>query len=340
MVADAPAPVADAVADAGVALDAGQAAAATQPQPPDPPPDPVAVVLGLPPSHSTSVGAPADGTVQGSVALPDRGPGFVHNDRRPYEARFGTVEMVQAIVRAAAVVQGALPGSGLVVNDIGLEGGGPIRQHGSHQSGRDADILFYYLDRHGEPMPAVGVPLDPTGKGWDFKDLSVPQDDVRVRIDVPRTWRFMAALLEVAGEQVQRIFIVEHVRTMLLDHARKVRAPADLRARFGQVACQPGTPHDDHMHVRFYCTPEDLAAGCQDTPPFYPWHRQALKKLGLEPVKAPPRSAKKRQAVKARTTTPAQARKRAGKMHWKVKEFLERRKQWQSKPSPGRPWCR
>ena len=29
-------------------------------------------------------------------------------------------------------------------------------------------------------MPAVGVPLDPSGRGWDFKDLAVPTDDVRV----------------------------------------------------------------------------------------------------------------------------------------------------------------
>src|SRR5262245_5138715 len=120
-------------------------------------PDPTEELLGTAGSLTTSVGAPARGTLQGAVRLPDRGPGYYHNPRRPDAARFGTVEMLQAIVRAAAVVDKEVPGSSLTVNDLGLEHGGPIAQHGSHQSGRDADILFYVLDKAGKPIPSVGV---------------------------------------------------------------------------------------------------------------------------------------------------------------------------------------
>lgn len=300
----------------------------------------VDALLALSGSASTSHGGPGNGTLEGGVALPVRGPGFVHNARRPRQARYGSVELVQAIMRAAAVTDEAFPGSGLVVNDLSLQHGGPIRQHGSHQNGRDADILFYALDGQGEPLPAVGVPLDPRGRGWDFKQLADPKDDVRVRLDRRRTWRFMQALLEVAGEHVQRIFIVEHVRSLLLAEAKRQKAPRALVERFAQVACQPGSPHDDHMHVRFYCTAEDLRDDCRDKPPIYPWHRRALAAADLQPMLARPLTRAQRKAISGRTTTPAQARKRAGRMHRKVIQFLAERKAWQSKPSPGRPYCR
>jgi len=316
--------------------------AAPNPRPePAPAPDPVAALLALGGEHSTSLGAPGNGSVRGAVALPERGPGFLHNPKRPAGARYGTVELVQAIVRAAAVVERELPGSGLVVNDIGLEGGGRIAQHGSHQSGRDADILFYVLDRERQPLPSVGVPIEPDGTGYDYKELHVPDDDVLVRLDAPRTWRFMQALIEDRGEQLQRIFLVEHVRAMLLAAAEKQRAPAAIRERFGALTCQPGTPHDDHMHVRLFCTPEDIAQGCYDKPPIYPWQRDALAALGLAAVLEPPSNRAQRNAeVEERTTSPAEARAKAGPMHKTVRQFLKRREAWLKQPHPGREYCK
>jgi hypothetical protein len=76
------------------------------------------------------------------------------------------------------------------------------------------------------------VPLEPNGRGWDYKDLADPSDDVRVSIDLPRTWRFVQALLAQDGEHVQRIFIVEHLRTLLLKQAEKARAPKRVVQRY------------------------------------------------------------------------------------------------------------
>lgn len=297
-------------------------------------------LLALKGSVSTSIGSCRDGgRLVGGVALPLQGRGFLHNPVRPREARFATVETVQAIVRAARVVADEMPGPSLVVNDLCYREGGPIVQHGSHQNGRDADILFFYLDAAGKPMPAVGVPLDPQGWGWDFKDLTIAEDDVRLQLDPRRTWRFVRALLEQNEAAVQRIFIVEHLRSLLLDEAQRSRSPLGVRKRFEQITCQPSTPHDDHMHVRFFCTAEDILAGCADTYPIYPWRRQELLALGVEPVLATYR-ASQRKLARRRTTSPAQARRRAGRMHRKVRQFLDRRKSWLEKPSPGRPFCR
>ncbi|MBN1655210.1 MAG: penicillin-insensitive murein endopeptidase [Deltaproteobacteria bacterium] len=299
----------------------------------------IAYILGLDASNSVSLGGCSNGRLIGAVALPKAGPGFIHNPKRPIEARFATVETIQAIIRSAAVVAETFPDAVLVVNDLCLRDGGPIAQHGSHQNGRDVDILFYYLDAKGEPVPSVGVPLDPRGWGWDFKDLKIAQDDQRLQIDLRRTWRFIAALLETSGDLVQRIFIVEHLRSLLLQEAQRVKAPNDIRSRFEEVTCQPSTPHDDHMHVRFFCTADDIQAGCLDDYPIYPRRRSALRQVGIDPVLAKV-DRRLRQTAKKRTTSPAEAKRRAGPMHARVKRFLDQRESWLPKPSPGRPFCR
>jgi len=320
--------------DAGLdaATDAATDASAT---------DQTKAVLALDGAHSTSIGSPGRGSLQGGVRLPDEGPGFRHNPERPDDARYGTVELVQLIAKAAAVVERELPGSGLTVNDLGLEKGGPIKQHGSHQNGRDADILFYMLDKQGQPTPAVGVPIEPDGTGVDYQDLAIDKDDLPERIDLRRTWRFVQALLEQGGEEVQRIFLVEHLRSMLLAQAERMHEPVKLRERFGDLTCQPETPHDDHMHVRLFCSPEDIGLGCWDKTPIYPWHRQELQTLGLKPVLEPfVRGSQRREEVAERTTSRSEARRKAGVLHRKVRQFLERREAWAKKPSPGRPYCK
>jgi penicillin-insensitive murein endopeptidase len=321
------------------------AAVAEAPPPvaPAEPPPPAAVtpvdpLAGLDGSASTSIGSPSNGRVTGAVALPKQGVGFRHNDRRDENARFATVEVIRAIARAARVVHEQLPGSELVVNDVGLAQGGRIAHHGSHRSGRDADILFYMLGDDGAPTPAVGAALDPDGIGFDYKDLARPDDDVRVHFDAPRTWRFVEALLGDPEAEVQRIFVVEHLRTKLLNAAKEQKAPADVVARFADVTCQPSYPHDDHLHVRWYCTPEDLGQGCEDLPPIYPWHEEALRALGLTPVLA----RQVRSVDPAPIVTNEQAAKaiKRQRPHPSVLAFMKRRKAWEKQPHPGRPYCR
>ncbi|MBX7193298.1 MAG: penicillin-insensitive murein endopeptidase [Sandaracinaceae bacterium] len=287
------------------------------------------------PSRSTSIGGPNNGSLEGGVALPERATGLVSNPRRPNATAFyGTAELINAIADAAAVVDRALPGGTLTVNDIGFQRGGPIDHHGSHQAGRDADVLFYLLDAQGQPHPSVGVPIDPEGNGTDYRDLMDPSDDVPLRIDLPRTWRFVQALLENEHALVQRIFVVEHLRTMLLDEARRQRAPRAVVQRFSEVTCQPAYAHDDHLHVRLFCSDEDLGAGCADASPMYPWRLAQIEAAGLAPV------AETRARRRSRVVTEAEARASAPPMHESVRAFLDRRESWIVQPHPGRRYCR
>jgi penicillin-insensitive murein endopeptidase len=329
------------------ATTAVRAAAPTSPSVAEPAPAPTPVaeatlpaaittLLALPLSTSLSLRGPNDGALERAVAFPLEGPGFRYNPRRRPEARFGAVEVVQALVRAALVVHRTMPGGELTVNDLGFEEGGPISQHDSHQAGRDVDVLFYLFDASGAPFPSVGAPLDPAGEGVDFRDLAVAEDDVPVRIDAARTFRFVQALLEDEDVAVQRIFVAEHIRSILLEAARSSGAPAEVIARFEDVTCPPGAPHDDHLHVRFFCAPDDVAGGCQDSNPIYPWQREALRALGLAPSRARPR----RNRPRATTTTASEARAAAGPMHPDVIRWLEKREAWLDTPHPGRRYCR
>lgn len=308
-----------------------------EPPPPSPPevpgggPDP----LTLDGSYSTSIGSPNEGSLQGGVPLPLHGPGYRFTPRKKIERRHGTVEIVAALVRAAIHVHETMPGSTLTFGDIGMPQGGEIVGHGSHRAGRDADVMFYLLDEDGKPTDGKAVPLEPDGTGVDYNDLADPADDFPVKIDVPRTWAFVAALLADDEVQIQQIFIVEHLRAMLIEHAKKVKADPAVVQRFGDVTCQPRFPHDDHMHVRVFCTAEDIAGGCTDVAPIYPWQRALLKSQNAAPV-APAKPTKK----KKKLTSVAEARAKAGPMHESVTAFLDRREAWAKAPHPGRKWCK
>jgi penicillin-insensitive murein DD-endopeptidase len=286
------------------------------------------------PAPAVSIGSPLDGRLERGVPVPLKGPGFRRDPRRNPEWRYGTAELVRGLLRSAKRVLEALPGSELTIHDLSAREGGDIPGHASHRSGRDADVTFYLLDEDGKPRPGASIPIDPRGRGTDYGDLEDPSDDRPVILDVPRTWKLVESLLLDEEAHVQRIFVVEHVRALLLAHARKDEAPARAVERFAEVTCQPASPHDDHMHIRVFCTPDDVRAGCEDTAPIYPWHREYLAAAGVEPKLAGPR-----RGQRPVLTSEAEARAKAGAMHQSVIDFLDRREAWTRQPHPGREYC-
>jgi len=244
--------------------------------------------------------------------------------------------MVRGLIDAGSRVHRELGGLPVTINDLSREQGGPIPHHRSHQSGRDVDVLFYQLGPSGEPIESVGAFFDQNGVGVDFGDLADPSDDVRLRLDIPRTWLFLQALIEDDEAQLQRILVAEHLRTLLFDHARTRDVPAETLERFADMSCQPAYPHDDHFHFRFFCAPDDIAEGCRDAKPMYPWQRQKLKAADVHPLPLAPA----RKGAKAKIVTHEEAREAAGPMDAEVERWLELRKDWVDQPHPGRPYCR
>ena len=244
--------------------------------------------------------------------------------------------MVQALLQAAERVQREMGGLGVTIHDLSYSEGGPIDHHKSHQNGRDVDVLFYQLGPDGKSIRSVGAFFDPTGRGVNFHDLSDPSDDVPLEIDLPRTWLFIQALIESPNSTLQRIFVADHIRTLLLQYAKETGAPELVIEHFSELTCQPPVyPHDDHIHLRFFCTADDVRAGCRDSEPIYPWRRAQLNEEGLEPLPLlPPRP-----SARSKLRTHEQARKTAGPMHEEVIRWLNKRKQWLDPPLTGRAYC-
>lgn len=210
---------------------------------------------------SLSSGGSNRGGLVNAVELPLRGDGY--RVPAPWNTRglnWGTDELVGIIVRAGRRLQTEIPGATLYVADLSPRTGGASSWHRSHQSGRDADLHFFALGPDGKPAPAptVMAPYDATGIGAGGRVF-----------DVDRNWLLVRALLEDPVSQVQFLFIYEPLKQKLLEHAAAIGEPDDLRERAAAVMQQPGDslPHDDHLHVRIYCSAEDRSLGCRDRGP-------------------------------------------------------------------------
>lgn len=265
---------------------------------------------------SLSVGNPNEGALLRGIRLPDSGEGFFSN---PYsmntDAKYGTDELIGAIITAAADVERRAPGATLYINDVGFREGGPIPHHQSHQAGRDADLLFYNFDAAGKVVRPRAVHFDGEGRGLSNNGTpGDPSDDSKLTFDVRRNWLLMRSFLENPDAQVQRVFVSEGIRALLLDYARAQGDPAWMIERADEVMCQPAVPHDDHFHVRLFCTAEDYRRGCRDAWPIFPWRRTELAALGITDVE----TAIRRPLPGRRSSRPRRPRARS---------------------SPGRLWC-
>ncbi len=177
-----------------------------------------------------SIGTPDAGLLLNPVPFPE---GTFWTVRDPREA-WATEETIDFIVDAIEAVEARYPGSPrLVIGDLSNPSGGRLNRHRSHQTGRDADIGFYY--HRGEPGSFLTARK---------KDL-----------DLPRTWALVRAL--VTETDVDRIFVDRSLISVLYAHA--VAEGEDcgwLNDVFGRTSekgiIQHERRHKDHLHVRFF----------------------------------------------------------------------------------------
>ncbi len=222
---------------------------------------------------SLAIGTTRDGFVVDCRPLPLEGPHHrVLAEQAGRGTNCGTDEIVTALLRAAEAVAKRYPGAVLPVGNLSRTGGGDIPWSISHNAGRDADIGFYLVDPDGrQVVPEDLVRLDGAGRA----EVTRPDGQaVPVRLDVPRTWWFVRSLLTDPAIEVQWLFVARHIREMLLDHAKRRGEPIALVAKAAEAMAQPrrALPHDDHLHVRIYCAPDDLYEGCRDAGSDRSWH--------------------------------------------------------------------
>lgn len=211
--------------------------------------------------RSRSVGDVSSGWLVNAVQIPQP---HSHMSILPVHAARGldytTQEMLDLVEKAAKHVAASHEGSVLHLGNFSADGGGDIPYSVSHNSGRDADLAFYVLDTSGKPVdPPDLLPLDDDGKftGTDGKTYV---------FDAARNWKLIEGLVEHGRGSIQYVFISNPLRKALLEEARRVGADADVVAHAAEILTQPGgaLPHNDHFHVRLFCSQDDVRSGCEN----------------------------------------------------------------------------
>lgn len=175
--------------------------------------------------------------------------------------RYGTDELLDLITGVGRRLS-ATKGPRLVVADLSGPNGGESRKwHKSHQNGRDVDLVYFMRDAKGVPMEADAMRVfDPRGTARDGSEITV---------DIGRTWLLVKELVTAHEATVQWVFMYEPIAVKVIEHAVMTNEPEELVARVRLALKQPGdsAPHNDHMHVRVYCSDRDHSFGCVDIGP-------------------------------------------------------------------------
>lgn len=214
---------------------------------------------------SISMGRPSGGYLVAGRRLPDKGEGYTTRETwRVRGNRYGTDELID-LLTAVGRQLAKTPGEKLVVADLSMRGGGEARRwHRSHQSGRDVDLVYFMRDAQGTPMEADAMRV--------FDGNGLARDGSGITIDIPRTWQLVRSLITAREAYVQWVFMFQPIANKLLEHAVAIGEPEAVLARARLVMKQPGDSarHDDHIHVRVYCSERDRAYGCVDIGPMEP----------------------------------------------------------------------
>ncbi|MCC6217363.1 MAG: penicillin-insensitive murein endopeptidase [Polyangiaceae bacterium] len=192
-----------------------------------------------------SLGRPNAGALRNGVQLPRDDPRLTLAD----PARtWGTGETIAALLLAVGEVHRQYPGAPpLHVGHVSAREGGPLRPHKSHQSGRDVDLGFYYVD----------------GSRWYSRATAE-------NLDRARTWALLRAL--IVGSDVELVLVDHSIQRLLEQHARESgEDSAWIEDLFrGTPGVRPPlfrhvAGHAGHLHVRFY-SPEARETARRVTP--------------------------------------------------------------------------
>jgi penicillin-insensitive murein endopeptidase/LysM domain-containing protein len=194
-----------------------------------------------------SIGSPQHGRLANASLLP-RNPAayFIRRPERAYGTR-RTVDLIQRVIQR---VRRHFPRvHALAIGDLSVRKGGKITMHGSHQSGRDVDLGFYFVTRP---------------KGYPAAFALATEDN----LDVAACFALFTALADTEGKPggVERIYMTYETQALFhrLGRERGIsRATLDRLFQYphgpdsdhGLMHDEPG--HDEHIHVRFACPPGD-----------------------------------------------------------------------------------
>ncbi len=182
-----------------------------------------------------SIGAPTSGRIYAAAPIPENKP--LYTVLRPRLSFGATHSIEQLQLGIARFRRDYTYGGRLVISSMSREGGGRLKPHRSHQSGRDVDIRLPLLAGLSGSLP----------KSYDEVDWSA-------------TWGLVKSLIDT--EQVVYIFLNHSAQRRLFRAAKRagmsetalqplIQYPQSIGK--GSAVVRHSKGHDKHFHVRFKC---------------------------------------------------------------------------------------
>jgi hypothetical protein len=205
-----------------------------------PPSTKIVVYRRKPGVASRSIGFPGDGSVEGAMPMVD-GPGRIlkHTPWKGWATQT-TVATLDLILREW---ERRFPKrQPILVGNMSARGGGRLKPHSSHQSGRDVDLSY----------PQI----------WDRKEELNWRAMNATNLDRDLTWSLLELLRETGAVEV--IIIDTKIQKLLYEYALEthrydekqlenwMQYPGSSTADNPLIQHVQG--HEDHIHVRFKCT--------------------------------------------------------------------------------------
>jgi murein endopeptidase len=185
------------------------------------------------PRGSISVGEPHDGHIVNSIQLPENKK--LYTIRKPEEAYGSSHALDQLQLAIARWRRDSGYTGSLKIGSISKQGGGKLKPHESHRSGRDVDIR---------------LPLEHNdGSADDVDD-----------VDWDATWSLVMAFVDTG--EVETIYLTSDRQKHLHAAAKRAGTSADTIDRVLQYPDKGGRNngivrhqhgHEAHIHVRFSC---------------------------------------------------------------------------------------
>lgn len=192
----------------------------------------------IPANKSVSWGRANYGRLYNGISMKSVPGLHIRNPQRAYGTRH-TVRMLEAV--AADIIARWPDTPDLHVGDISHPEGGYMTPHKSHQSGRDADISYYFkgnvrLNRFEKMTPET--------------------------FDAVKNWHMFKTLIDT--QQVEYIFVDYKLQKVLYEYALSIGYnPAELGGilqypnRGGRGIIRYSRGHGNHWHIRFKCDAGD-----------------------------------------------------------------------------------
>ena len=203
---------------------------------------PIHIYTRVPVSPSEAIGPTNRGRLEEGVGLPSHRGYVIRAAARSY----GTEETARWMVAAFDAVDAKFKHTKVVrIHDMSDRDGGPLRDHKSHQNGRDVDIS-YYQEKCGS-------------RGCQFDHFRSSE------LDVARQWTLLEYWLR--NRQAEMIFIDYRLQAKLYRYAKRrgaTKAQLDEWIQYPRGKYEPVgvirhyRNHADHLHVRFVCPYSDL----------------------------------------------------------------------------------